>query len=63
MRLRCDTLQHCFEESRFSFQINANTLPPSEAFPYLGWTIAFKNSNLAAVYQNLRKAWRQWGLV
>ena len=44
-RLRCETLQRCFEASRVSLQINADTLPPPEAFPYLGRTIAYKNSD------------------
>ena len=39
-RIRRNTLQHCFKASRVWFQINAETLPPLEAFPYLGWTIA-----------------------
>ena len=45
------------------FQINAETLPPSEAFPYLGRTITCNNSNCAAVYLNLQKAHRRWGMV
>ena len=45
------------------FQINAETLPPLEAFPYLGQMSAYNNSNSAAVYLNLRKAWRRWGMV
>ena len=31
-RLRRKTLQHCFGESRLSFQTNAETLPPLEDF-------------------------------
>ena len=30
-------------------------LTPSEAFLHLGWTIAYNNSDWAAVYQDLRK--------
>ena len=56
-RLRRDTLQRCFGESRVLFQINVETLPLSEAFPYLGRAIAYNNSDLAAVYQNLWKYW------
>ena len=35
----------------------------TEAFPYLGQTIAYDNSNCVAVNQNLRKAWRRQGIV
>ena len=45
------------------FQINVETLPPAENFPYLDQTIAYNNSNCAEVYQNLRKARRQWVMV
>ena len=45
------------------FQINANTLPPSEEFPYLGWRIEYNNSDWVAVYLNLRKAQRRWGII
>ena len=45
------------------FQINAEALPPSEALPYLGRKIFYNNSDWAAVYQNLRKAWRRWEMV
>ena len=46
-----------------SFQINAEALQPSESFPYLERTIAYNSSNLPTVYQNLRKAQRQWGVI
>ena len=46
-----------------SFQINIKTLPPLEAFPYLGRTIAYNNSNWAAVYLNLWKSWRWCGVI
>ena len=62
-RLRRETLQCCFESIRVFFQINAETLPPSEAFPYLRRKIAYNNSNWEAVYLNMRKAWRRWGMV
>ena len=38
-RLRHKTLQRCFGASKVSFQINVETLPPTEDFPYLGRTI------------------------
>ena len=61
--LRCETLQCCFEASGFSFQINAETLPLSEAFPYLVRTIAYSNRDWASVYLNLQTYQRRWGMV
>ena len=61
--IRRETLQHCFEASKVSFQINAETLPPLEAFTYLGCTIAYNNRNWASVYQNLHKAWKMWEML
>ena len=57
--LRRETLQRCFEASRVLFQINTETLPPSEGFPYLVLMIAYNNSDWEAVYQNLGKARRR----
>ena len=62
-RLRHKTLKRCFKARQVSFQINTETLPLSEDFPYLGWTIAYNNIDCATVYQNLRKDWRPWGMV
>ena len=39
------------------------TLKSQKDFTYIGQTIAYNNSNWAAVYQNLRKAWRRWVMV
>ena len=38
-------------------------LEPLDTFLYLGCTIAYNNSNLVALYQNLGKTMRQWGMV
>ena len=54
-RLIRETLQRFFKESRVSFQINAEILPPSEAFRYLGRRIAYNNIDWTTVYLNLRK--------
>ena len=43
--------------------MNADTLENDVAFPYLGRTVAFNNSNWAYMYQNLWKAWDWWGVV
>ena len=45
------------------FQINVETLTPSEAFPYLGWTIYCNNRNWATVYLNLQKDQKQWTML
>ena len=63
MSIRRKTLKRCFEASRFSFQTNAETLPPSEALPYLGRKFAYNNSDWEAVYINLRKYWQRWGMI
>ena len=34
-----------------------------EAFPYLGRTIKLNNSNREAVYLNLHKERRRWGMI
>ena len=62
-QLHRNTLQRCFDTSRVSFHINTKALPPLEAFPYLGRTIAYKNSNWTEVHQNLRKLRRWWGMI
>ena len=62
-RIRPETLKHCFEASKVLFQINSETLPSSEAFPYLGRTIAYNKSDWVEVYQNLQKAQRRWVMV
>ena len=45
------------------FHINAEALPLLEAFSYLGSKIVYNNSNWAAVYQNVRKSRRRWGMI
>ena len=54
--IRREILQGFFESSTVLFRINANTLPILEAFPYLGRTIAYNNSDWPEVFQNLKKA-------
>ena len=62
-RLRRGTMQRCFEASKVSFQINKETRTLSEDFTYPGQTISYNNRSWAAVYQNLRKSQRRWGMV
>ena len=46
-----------------SIGVNSEPLEPATAFPYLGRTVAYNNSNWAALYHNLWKARRRWGVV
>ena len=43
--------------------VNTDPLEPAGDFPYLGHTVAYNNSYWVAMYQNLSKAHRQWGMV
>ena len=38
-------------------------LDPAEELPYLNRTIAYNNDDWEALYQNLGKARRRWGMV
>ena len=58
-----ETLQSCFEVSRVSFHISAKALSLFDALTYLGRTIAYDNRYWPAVYQNLKKSWRRWGVI
>ena len=53
-RLRHETLQWCFKENMVLFQINAEILPPSEAFTYIGQIIAYNNRDWAALSKTSR---------
>ena len=43
--------------------VNADPMEPVATFPYLGGTVAYKNSAWVALYQNLWMAWRRWEIV
>ena len=58
-----NTLQHCFEASRVSIRVNADLLEPVDAFPYFGHTITYNNSDWSAMYHDLWKACRIWGII
>ena len=47
--LICETLQRCIEEIRVSLQINTETLPLLDEFPFLGRTIVYNSSDWSAV--------------
>ena len=63
IRIQGETLQHCFEESWVSIRIDAEPLEPVGAFPYLGHTTTYNNSNWAAVHHNLLNAQRCWWII
>ena len=45
------------------FHINAETLLPLEDLPYLGRMITYNNREWPAVFQNLKKVRRRWGMI
>ena len=56
-------LQHCFEAIQVSISVNADPLDMAMIFSYLVRTVAYKNSEWAALYQNIWKARRQLDMV
>ena len=60
---RNTTQQHRLDASLVSISVDSEPLEPVAEFPYLGRTVAYINSNWAALYQNLRKARRRWEMV
>ena len=46
-----------------SISVNAEPLEPATTFPYLGRIVAYKNSNWADLYQNIRKTHQRWEVV
>ena len=52
-----------FEASWVSIQDNSETLEPADAFPHLGRTIMYNNSDWIAIYHNQRKAWQCWEVI
>ena len=62
-RTRRATLKHCFEASQVLIRVNEDPLELAVAFPYLGCTVSYNNSNWASLYKNLQKSWRKWGMV
>ena len=58
-----ETLQQCFEASRVAISVNSDTRGTAASLPYLGRTVAYNNSDWEALYQNIKKARRQWLMV
>ena len=44
-------------------KVNLNPLEATTYFPYLGHKITYNNSDWVALYSNLRKDKRRWGVV
>ena len=62
-RRRKETLQRCLKPNRVAIRVNLDPLEATTAFPYLGFTFTFNNSNWEALYSNFCKAQSQWGVV
>ena len=56
-------MQHCFEEIQVLISMNVDPHETNTDFPYLGSTFAYNNIDWAALYQNISKAQRWWGVV
>ena len=56
-----ETLQNCFAASQVTISVNAEPLEPASAFPYLGHTFTFNNSDYATLQHNLRKSRHRGG--
>ena len=46
-----------------NIRFNLGPLETMAAFPYLGCTVVFNNSDCGSFYENLSKAKRWWGVV
>ena len=46
-----------------AIKVDLNPIEATTAFPYLGRTITYNNSDWEALYSNLRKSQRIWGIV
>ena len=44
-------------------RVKLEPLEATTAFPYLGCTVIFNNSDWETLYSNLHKAHRRWGIV
>ena len=60
---RQEILQWCFEANHMDIKVKLNPLEATILLSYLGLTITYNNSDWAALYSNLRKAFRRWGAV
>ena len=56
-------MQQCLKSRQVSKKVNLYPLDPAAALLQLGCTITYNNSDWAALYQNLGKSRRRWGVV
>ena len=56
-------MQRCFEAIQVNIKVNMDPLDSASTFPYLGFTIAYNNSDWVALYHNLSKAQRCWVMM
>ena len=56
-------MQRCFKENQVAIRVNLNPLKATTAFPCLGRTITYNNSDWVALCSNLCKSKRRWGVV
>ena len=58
-----EAFQKCLEANHVVIRVNLNSLESTTFSPYLGRTIMYNNSDWEALYINLRKYQRRWGIV
>ena len=56
-------LKRCFEAIQVTIKVNMDPLESLYMLPYLGHTIVCNISDWVALYKNLRKSQRHWGVV
>ena len=56
-------MQQCFEASQVYIKVKIYPLESAASLNYLGRTIAYNNRYWEALYQNLGKTRRRWGMV
>ena len=56
-------MQRCFKENKVAIKVNIDPMEAATAFPYLGRTITYNNSDWADLYSNLHKYQRIWWMV
>ena len=58
-----ETLQRHFTAHQVVLNVNMNPLDSTEAFAYPGRKVTYNNTNWLALYANLRKMQKLWGVV
>ena len=60
---RREASQRMYEAGQERFQVNGNFLTRVSAFKCLGRDLVYNNSDWLALYRNLKKAQKRWGMV